>query len=1116
MHLTDEQLIAVKENSMSICISAGAGSGKTRVLVEKFWQLIESGFEIDEILAMTFTRKAAWEMIERIRHRVDQSHLDPDRKRSLKEGLNNAWIGTIDGICSRIIRDYPIEAGIDPGFEIADDTAVSQLRYEIARDIVLNKIEANDSAVLEYIKTFGYYRILDDMQTLLAIITRRGLSLEAVRKVTWASIDNVESNLRNLADNIEEAYDAVIACLPNLNKKTQTYAKIAQMAEDKEVWLRVVRNVSSLNFNEAEWQALQHLHDLGKGNHAKDVKELFNLLRALIAQLQGSIIDINNRSYLGTLFELTELLNAELRAVKAERNLLEFADLEDKAIEVLKNYPKILSQFQKQFKHIMVDEFQDTNYRQVELVNLLSGHYKNCVFVVGDPKQSIYRFRGAQVNLFTEINNKISHIGGLSHQLSKNFRTKSTLIGFINSVFEYLMRDSRDFTFQSLVAARLSESNEHTELHLLKADDDLELDPDEAEAYIIAQRIKEMVDNEEKLVYEDTARAVRYSDIAILFQKAKTMDLFTSVLMEYNIPYFVVGSQGFFDTEEVNTLILALKVIDNYNDEFAWVGVLRSPMFGVSDEALWYLKQKYRYISKALINLEESKTEIKSTDYEALLLARRMIDDIAANKSRLSMEEIITKILEGSNYDLFLSCQPNGEQKLANIKKLIEMADRETIEAYNLVRDFLIYVQKAKNSSSADEQQAVIDSEAGNTVKLMTVHQSKGLEFPVVILPHIHQLFNTSDATDKLVFCDNLGVFINTDPKGFLRVKAQEEEKDLIIEEYKRLFYVAQTRARDYLIMSGSYKENEKINYDKDPKCWLDWILRYYQVTDYSLLENLQPDGLRKVIYDKESIDLIKKKLTPNSDEFSINNLSSYEYKMPLNQDRYEYISATRLMDYQFCPFYTYLKHNQGLIINHGTDEIGEVEVLDAANVGSIIHKIIEQTDNLSEAKEKLKAVLTDSKHSAAAEQMDLFYEMLENYYEHELIKELSTKSRVLKEVPFLVRIEDKIFLNGVIDQLWLSNDFYHVLDLKTGRTDFDNENYHLQLNLYKLALDKVISQKIGKKGIFYLRSGEIRDAKDMDIDFNFNNKPSPVKTSNCSICDNKYICFPNLEKEAL
>lgn len=1119
MNLTDEQLLAVEENSIPIIISAGAGSGKTRVLVEKFWRLLELGFDIDEILAVTFTRKAAREMIERIRRRVDLSDLEPAKKRSLKEGLNTAWIGTIDSICSRIIRDYPIEADIDPYFNIADDMTVNQLRYEIARGIVLKEIDKREVAVLEYIETFGYNQILDDMQTLLTIMTRKGISLEEIKDVTWSSIDEVKDNLSKLVNDIEEVYESIIACLPDLSEKTKTYKKVAQMAENKGMWLKIVSNVGNLNFDEEDWLALQKLQDLGKGNHAKEVKEYFDALKTLTKQLQGSIVDINNRRYLETLFNLTKQMNDQFIAVKAEKNLLEYSDLEDKTIHILKNYPEILTHFQNQFKHIMVDEFQDTNYRQVELISLLSNQFNNCVFAVGDPKQSIYRFRGAQVNLFAETTNVISRVGGLSHQLSNNFRTRSILIDFINSIFGNLMKDSKDFVFQPLVAARFSQGDDHTEIHLLKSDDDLPMDTDEAEAYLVARRISEMVNNEEKLVYEkvghkEVARSVKYSDIAILFQKSKTMNIFTSVLSEHNIPYFVVGSHGFFTTEEVNTVILALKVIDNFYDEFSWVGILRSAMFGVSDEALWLIKQKYNFIHEGIHNIEELINEIETTDYDALLLARTLINNIIANKSRLSLAEIIEKIINESNYDLFLSCQPNGEQKLANINKLIEMATQDTIEVYDDIGEFLDYVERAKNSNSGDEQQAVIDDEASNTVKLMTIHQSKGLEFPIVILPHLHERFNITDATDKLVFCDDIGLFINTDPKGFLRTKAQEEEKRLILEEYKRLFYVAQTRACDYLILSGCYKEKKQKdnNVPTAPEnSWLNWIFTYYEVNDNSLGDYFAKDRIKTYLYDKSTIDLIREELPIEEGFLSTSNLSSYAYKMPASMDSNEYISATRLMDYEFCPFYAYLKHNRGFTVKPtSNDEINDIKELDAANIGTIIHNVIEETNTLSEAKDKLKAILGNSKHLILPEEIETLYALLENYYEHDFIKELSNSSNVFKEVPFLVRIKDKVFLNGIIDQLWLDDEFYHVLDLKTGRSGNSNdESYHLQLNLYRLALDRILAQNIGQKGIFYLRSNEIQDVKDVDIDLNLNYQPSPERRSRCRNCANKYICFP-------
>ncbi|HZK42673.1 MAG TPA: UvrD-helicase domain-containing protein [Syntrophomonadaceae bacterium] len=1118
MKLTDEQRLAVEKTDISICISAGAGTGKTRVLVERYWQLIELGYEIDEILAVTFTRKAAREMMERIRKRVDESELSPDRKRMLKDNLSTSWIGTIDSICSRIIRDYPIEADIDPYFNIADEMTIKELKDEIVRGIVLREIEAQEAPVLEYIELFGYTRLNDDIQELFNLIAQKGLDLKKIQDMTMESIEEVEANLSVLISEIEKTYALILACQSEIGEKTATYSKVSQMVERRDIFMEALLNISNLKNSDEDKAAFDDLQALCKGNHAKVAKEHFNNLRNLLDQLEGSLQDIYNKRYITILFSLTKEMRDKFLEVKGSNNLLEYTDLVDKTIKVLKEYPEVLAHFQNQFKHIMVDEFQDTNYRQVELVETISNNYINHVFAIGDPKQSIYRFRGAQVNLFEEVNNKIGEQGGLSHKLGINFRTRENLINLINGTFAHLMQDDQGMRFEPLVAARPSPKNEHAEIHLIKEDGESELGADEAEAYCIVRRIVEMVDNEEKLVYEkdglnDVARAVKYADIALLFQKSKSMDICTAVLRDYNIPYYVVGGHGFFDTEEVNTIILFLKVINDNYDELSLVGLLRSPIFGVSDEALWYMKQQDQSIHQGLLNLDNYATSLKPADYNTLQFAQHLIRYCSENKSRFSVEEIIAQVILHTSYDAFLVAQSNGEQKLANVKKLLELVKNQTRETYDELGEFLKYVANAKAESSMDEQQAVLDSEADNAVKLMTIHQSKGLEFPIVILPYIHQRFNLTDATDKVVFSDNMGIFLRTDPKSYLRIQAEEEEKNLVLQEYKRLFYVAQTRACDYLIFSGSYQEKkQKDTYIVEPykHSWLRWIFDYYQVKDQPINEKFVENGIKTYLYEQGQIETIKAdELSTEFDAEKKHNLSRYEFQLNSDYPHRQNISATRLMDYQYCPFYAYLKHSQGLSPRLVYENEIDIKVLDPVNIGNIIHNIIEEASTLADAKSKLKERLKGIDQPVSDELKLEMNSMLENYYENEIIKKIEAESELLKEVPFLARINKEVFVNGFIDQLWLGEKTYGVLDLKTGKMNPNQEDYDIQLNLYRLALDKILDRQIEHKGIFYLRDGLIKDVDEQLIDFTIDPTPSPKEGKKCNTCINEHICFP-------
>ncbi len=1121
MTLTNEQLLAVKNNDKSICISAGAGSGKTRVLVEKYWKLLELGFEVDEIMAVTFTRKAAQEMVERIRRKIEESDLNYARKRELKEALNQAWIGTIDSICSRIIKEYPIETQTDPFFHIAEEVTLNQLKYEMARNIVIDAINKQDEVVLAYVETFGYSRLLIDMLGLLSIATSKGLQLEHMESLTYSSIDQVVTRLAPLTDDLIQIYMNVLANLPHVNPKTKTYAAVEKMQANQAEWVRALHSIGRFTCDKADYDILDLLFVIGKGNPAKEVKADLKEMQRLITIVKGIITDYGNREYLTTLFSLTKRLGEDLAAAKMEANILEFADLIDKVVRLLQDYPDILSIFQGQFKQIMVDEFQDTNYRQVDFVRTISHDFTTPVFAVGDPKQSIYRFRGAEVNLFTEVMENVEKVGGLNSSLSMNFRTRENLMQLVNDVFAEIMQDSR-IGFQALGAARPSHQSNFAEIHLIHPQFSIEVEADEAEAYCIVARINEIINNREVLVYEKSAgeerpRPPRYSDIAILFQKSKNMDICTSILKEYSIPYYIVGSRGFFDTEEVNNIILFLKTVNDVSDEKSLVGILRSQMLGVSDESLWFIKQRYSSLNKGLSHLEEYVQDIKASDYEALELAEKAIFHLRLNKSRLSINEIITYIMDVTDYAKFLAQQANGEQKIINLQKLLNMAQSKEVEYIHTIKEFLEYVAQVKASTQA-ESQAILDSETSNTVKLMTVHQAKGLEFPIVFLPFMHQRFNVSDVSDNLIFGHKLGVFLRTEEKGYLRELAEIEEEELMLEEYMRVLYVAKTRACDYLVMSGTYdiKENSEgeLIARTNKQSWLKWLFDYFGVKDIPINHYFERANIQTFIYEGSDIEkIMQQELGSGDSPETVSSISEYDFNFTGEYDEYEFLSATRLIDYEFCPYFVYLKYGKGLgMATSGRQQGAEdIDELDAAGRGLIIHAIIEKHDNLSAARDSLQHILEGSKFLVEDTEKALMISMLENYYENDYIAELTGKSKVLKEVPFIARLAGKRFISGFVDQLWLDDNHYNIIDLKTGNV---REEYTSQLNIYQLALDKILSQKLKNKDIFYLRAGKLAKAEDQDINLELDKTPLPEKTIACKSCNYQFICFPDWGEE--
>ncbi|SHH24452.1 ATP-dependent exoDNAse (exonuclease V) beta subunit (contains helicase and exonuclease domains) [Thermosyntropha lipolytica DSM 11003] len=1095
----EEQQFILDNMDKPMQVSAGAGSGKTRVLVERYYRLISRGVKINRILAVTFTRKAAGEMLDRIRKRIaEDENLTAEEKNRQQEELAFAYIGTIHSICARLIRENPLLAGVDPYFGLLDEVEAYRLKMDIIRKTAYEQLEKDNQYLKEYIKLFGFDGLLSDLYDFLQLTSSRGLVLEDLLSKTEEAYGEITEKLPEQVEKLKNSVLAMEAAGKELKEGTPTRQKIEELMAVFPDYIPVLEMIKTNPVWDPEiYEKMQELSGYrleARGKAAENIKsfrENLNGIKALLLDLK--YFPLIKEAF----FPLAADVRERIKKAKEARNLLDFDDLEEKTLSLLRNHPDVLDKYRQQFTYIMVDEYQDINYRQYEIFRLLSDDFKKGIFTVGDPKQSIYRFRGAKVELFGQTGEKIGE-SGINAGLNRNYRTLSPIIDFINDFCARLFTDEA-IPFAPLQAERIISSGRRSRLYLLKG-----FPPGkkaEAQACLLADVIKDIINEEILLPDEKTGEVgrVNYGDIALLFRTTANMPVFARILRDYGIPCRVIGSRDFFLAEEVKAMLRLLEAIADAGDEISLVGALRSFLFQVENETLWLMRQKREPLREVLKKAgdlpipEEEKQKLKWADH--------ILAEGEKLKDRLTPSELIRYLEEKTCASFIPLKYSEPAQKKANLNKLAAMAWRLEEKGVIRLKDFLAYMNEAEKRE-IQEKQAAVDLEGDDRVKLMTVHQSKGLEFPVVIIPELEREFNEEYTRKNLLVRDEEGIFlrlasskISSEEKIMSRRhQAVEGERRDVISEQKRLIYVALTRSRDLLILAGIGKFNDKENNDKENQIqsWRDFIQKYY--TDES--RQIVDTHLEIAVEEVMAVPEFSASTGNTSENSSSPSLTGEKVeKKDFIPVGFDYISPTRLVEYAFCPYQAYFAQREKVRLKPAEEE----ETLSSARLGNIVHYLAEKNVSLSEAG-KIVSSWSDLSEEEKKEALKLFAV----YLEEPEIKEIREQADYKREVPFLVRLED-FYLRGVIDGLGLTEDKIYIIDLKTGK---ERDIYDLQLAFYEKALQRIMPEKEIAKLIFYLQTGMVKKAAgNMEALVPGKLSLRPVFSEKCEQCRLKPLC---------
>lgn len=1132
--LTEQQTAAIFAKGVSVSLSAGAGSGKTFVLTQRFLTSLEPGSrteptDLHSLVAITFTERAAREMRDRIREacHLRLQHCSEEHAhhwQQILRGLDSARISTIHSFCASLLRSRAVEAGLDPGFTVLEPPLSNVLLRQVVRKTLHEQISSANDDATQLVVQFGLERTRELLQSL------------TTQRFSQVLSDPLQTSAQELADRWIRDWKTqfvpkLIARFRDSPLIQQVLQAIADEPSNHQVMKERISYLISVLSPTAIWQdprqileAVAEAARVQGGGGKKDwnsdeqyekakfaLQKLREKAGALLADLEFNPENVASAAeHSCRAVRLVDQIGREFDAAKRNQSALDFDDLLLQARNLLRDHPEVRRRVAAGIQQLMVDEFQDTDPVQAEVVRSLCGSAltQGKLFMVGDRKQSIYRFRRADPTVFTTMSDQMPAPGRLS--LNVNFRSQPAILKFVNFLFASAMpgyerltpfKDLQlsptpaiEFLFATAEADQQQRDPQHrpsaTELRALEAD-------------WIARRIRELLSDPTPRIRTKQRDAqglpilkpVQRGDIVILFRALSDVQQYEAALRKYGLDYYLVGGRAFFAQQEVFDLLNLCRYLDDPDDLIALVGVLRSPFFNLSDDSLQALSDSSNFqFDNGPLTLHqtvflEPPSYLPDNQRNRIQFAADVLTRLRASKDRVPLSELLTSAIEQTGYDASLLVEFMGDRKLANLRKLIEMARQfETADFFTL-KEFVLRLQTSVLEET-DEEFAATHEEASNVIRLMSIHQSKGLEFPVVIVADIDRqvVVRGYDA----VMNPQLGPLIKQ-PDRFgstadhlaLRMhRIAEEEADAA--ETVRLFYVACTRAADHLILSAGRDSS------KPPRSpWMQLLdSRFDLLTGLAKLDPLLGSSSHGTA-GRESVPEIRKPTAPakfsetsSTAETKVSNqqlpatvLAALPGELPDSAARFEFdrsdisiISVSRLESID-----EELSHDRHARRTFHPTERQEDDVDSdlATSLGDLVHAVLEQVDfgNPSRWTDLLLRTADQMKDSKREEIIQQARTLLTRFFASPIPGELSAAKSLHQEIDFLLawgsgdkksRSPDspcEPLISGVIDVLAETATGWQILDYKTGEFPIGTPveqliaPYELQLSLYSHAV---------------------------------------------------------------
>jgi len=1120
VRLTEEQEQAL-EHRLNVALVAGAGSGKTTVLTQRYLRILEaeSHLSVRNILAITFTDRAAAEMLERIRARATEkcSGADADRWRTVREELMAASISTIHAFCAGLLRTYAPEAGVSPDFDTLDAPNAAILLEEAIAEAAdpLNADLHEELRLL--LRRWSAGRVRDVLRTILASLE---VSRDGLMHAATSSLDEMVSEWASTIASLQRSTLEALAGETDLLSMLRRIESAAANEEDEGVVGLVGAVREARTSLESEGDAAASVRDILPLFTKKDFAprrrfpgskqrwrgediDVYKEACAAVAQLLSAHAGILSicaddkadrlvAAHLGAVARVASWTLGKYEARKREEGALDFTDLQFNALRLLESNPKVLREVRARYRYVMVDEFQDINSVQWRLIRTLVSDgetvARDKLFIVGDPLQSIYGFRHAEVELLEQACEEMGRAvrpNGERFRLvrmDRNFRSHPNIINFINFLFRgfleepTVMRQQFEPEFQALRAQRGS-AKECGAVEVLAGLRSSERPPFAHEAACIARRIRDIIaETPVKVVDRESGepRDAGFGDVAILLRGRTHLEELERALRRWGVPYVVASGIGFFEQPEVADLIAFLKFIASPWNDLASSSLLRSPLFSVTDEALFrlvLLKPRAPLWDK--ICGVDGLEGFDERDADALSQMKEIGGRLLASAGRDSPVRLIQELLDETGAWGSYAADLRGHQAIANIRKFLALV-RHLNSPSRPLPD-LVRVLELQAERGVDEPEAPLHLEGGDAIRITTIHAAKGLEFPIVFLADLGRY--VSGRQSAVLVDRELGLGLALPSGGArdggekcsLRIAAEERLRRRERAEEKRLLYVAATRARDMLVLSGEVRPGSKLDASAS-----NWMVRTLALLGIDELccgdQNLtvgeeNPVTFRLSVLEstEEPPAQIQVEGTFAEDAAAVNEaVLTFLRQAPLKtaQARRE-LRVTALAEYARCPHAYYLSEEAGA----GSVSPAETGALAR---GSFIHRVLQLSHGRNEGdlRDLCEVLVRQVPSMDSAERERLCADAVEAVRRagDSMVGDVSREAeQVLAEVPISFNA-GRATLNGMIDRLCIMPENKYVLvDFKTDRVEADGikkkvEEYKVQLDAYALGVSKAFS----------------------------------------------------------
>lgn len=1052
----EQQAKAIQTFDRDILVSAGAGTGKTSVLTEKYLYLLkECRADVSQIVAITFTNKAAAEMLQRIRQGVEQlaaeagDPVETEYWKAQLQKMAGARISTFHSFCLGLIKEHPLEAGIPPGFTLMNEGESLLYLNQVIDEVLTGLYHGGEPFQSEFealLAEFGWQGLLASCRHIYQTIRESGKDFSQVLALTAANLGRSRGGIRPDVTELVAMVDGLLADYPR-RKLTPRAQEI--LDGFKRLWPEYRATLTEATDHLALIPVFRAIGKALPKNLSAAVKADVVAIRDWVDDAIYRYVDEAALSRLPLLEAIFTRIDRRYQQLKVDLGMLDFTDQQLLARNMLRDHPQLAEKLRQGIRYLLVDEFQDTNSLQMDLIRSLIGtEYTGGRWMsVGDVKQSIYRFRGAEAGLIVALRHEFEKGAGEIIPLSQNYRSASTIINYVNAFSEAMFR-GEDFTYEPLQSTRVDP--EARIEFLLTGTEDIQV-----EARMVAARIRQLVE-ESRL----TEHPVEFKDIVILFRAGNGMGPYQAALQDAGIPYYTAGGSSFYSRPEIVDQLNLLRVVDQAYDGVALFALLKSPYAGISESNLLRLGR-----GQALTERFYEETDFRDwndpAEVERFQRFRQVLLYLQSHRHRMKIAEILRYALENLHYKELCWVFTDGSQRLANLEKLMLKAEEFAAKGFYSTTGFLTYVSRLIEAELV-ENDAPTQGEANNVVRLMTIHRSKGLEFPVVILADLDHRFRFG-RHQRLTFHKDVGIGFKVltgvdeyeETSVWARIKELERREE--ISELKRLLYVALTRAKRHLIMAGSGCSDSKGDTLETANTWMKWfeILHPFGETDCLDFHGVPVHIVRQVPSVLPSdegarlIDTLDSETPVMDSRHEVAAVDMETLRKPL------VLKATGIVAFKDCPrrfLYRYIYGIPEPEPDRGFESAGSDGM--GTEIGTFLHQAARlRTEEWPEAlwERFVKSHrLTDP---------DGLKQELQRIWMHFSQSEYNRFTRCWDEVPFIIKITPEIRVEGRFDRLLLNEAGELVLvDYKTHRISKAKvqqvaANYYWQVQLYGLAV---------------------------------------------------------------